>query len=108
MKVQMPLQILFEFLLSTTTTTMALLGYILGVVVGFAGIRTASVLQNFIIYKWPASKIGKILAWSPPLLTELGYPEFDLLRRLVEAEEGRLELERARVPVSNTGGNELS
>jgi hypothetical protein len=63
------------------------------VVVGFAGIGALSVLRKLIIYNWPASKIGKFLAWSPPIQVELGgySAEFLLLRHLVEAEEGRLE-----------------
>lgn len=65
-------------------------------VVGFAGLGAHSVLRKLIIYNWPVSKIGKFLAWSPPIQVELGgySAEFLLLRRLVEAEEGRLELMR--------------
>ena len=75
---------------------MALWSDIVGVVVGFAGLGALSVLRKLIIYNWPASKIGKFLAWSPPIQVELGgySAEFLLLRRLVEAEEGRLELMR--------------
>jgi hypothetical protein len=75
---------------------MALWSDIVGVVVGFAGLGALSVLRKLIIYNWPASKIGKFLAWSPPIQVELGgySAEFLLLRRLVEAEEGRLDLMR--------------
>ncbi len=71
---------------------MALWNDIVGVVVGFAGLGALSVLRKLIIYNWPASKIGKFLAWSPPIQVELGgySAEFLFLRRLVEAEEGRL------------------
>lgn len=63
-------------------------------VIGFAGLGVLSILRKFIIYNWPASKIGIFVAWSPPIQIELGgySAEFALLRRLVRAEEGRLEL----------------
>ena len=51
---------------------MALWSDIVGVVVGFAGLGALSVLRKLIIYNWPASKIGKFLAWSPPIQVELG------------------------------------
>ncbi len=73
---------------------MALWSDIIGVVVGFAGLGALSVLRKLIIYNWPTSKIGKFLAWSPPIQVELGEysAEFLLLQRLVAAEEGRLEI----------------
>ncbi len=51
---------------------MALWGDIVGVVVSFAGLGVLSVLQKLIIYNWPASKLGKFLAWSSPTQIELG------------------------------------
>ncbi len=67
---------------------MALWSDIVGVVVGFAGLGVLLVLRKLIIYNWPASKIGKFLAWSPPTQIELaGFSaEFLLLRRLVRSQ----------------------
>jgi len=81
---------------TATAIAMALWSDIVGVVVGFAGLGFLSLLRKLIIYNWPASKIGKFLTWSPPTQIELGdfSAEFLLLQRLVEAEEGRLELMR--------------
>lgn len=80
----------------TQEEEMTLWNDILGVLVGFAGLGACSLLRKFIIYNWPVSKLGMFLAWSPPIQVELGAysAEFLLLRRLVEAEEGRLELEQ--------------
>ncbi|KAL2069930.1 hypothetical protein VTL71DRAFT_14609 [Oculimacula yallundae] len=74
---------------------MGLVTEILGVIVGFAGLGVCSLLRKLIIYNWPTSKIGKFLAFSPPVTVELsGYAaELVLLRRLVMAEEGRLGVE---------------
>ncbi|KAH6712746.1 hypothetical protein BKA61DRAFT_607705 [Leptodontidium sp. MPI-SDFR-AT-0119] len=74
---------------------MGLVTNILGVIVGFAGLGACSLLRKLIIYNWPTSKIGKFLAFSPPVTVELsGYAaELVLLRRLVMAEEGRLGIE---------------
>jgi hypothetical protein len=80
----------------TATAAMALWSDVAGVVVGFAGLGVLSVLRKLIMYNWPASTIGKFLAWYPPTPIELGgfSAEFLLLQRLVVAEEGRLELMR--------------
>ena len=74
---------------------MGLVTDILGVIVGFAGLGACSLLRKLIIYNWPTSKIGKFLAFSPPVTVELsGYAtELVLLRRLVTAEEGRLRID---------------
>ncbi|CZT11914.1 uncharacterized protein RCO7_15157 [Rhynchosporium graminicola] len=57
---------------------MGLATEILGVVVGFAGLGVCSLLRKLIIYNWPTSK-----------LVQISGTELDLLRRLVEIEEGR-------------------
>jgi hypothetical protein len=65
-----------------------------------------SVLRKLIIYNWPASKLGKFLAWSPPIQVELGAYSVEvlLLRRLVEAEEGRLEIMRESSAETSSSG----
>lgn len=82
---------------------MGLVTDILGVVVGFAGLGACSLLRKFIIYNWPTSKIGRFLAFSPPVTVELrGYAtELLLLRRLIRAEEGRLGIEDPSQDVVN-------
>ncbi|CZT08767.1 uncharacterized protein RAG0_13751 [Rhynchosporium agropyri] len=57
---------------------MSLATEILGVVVGFAGLGVCSLLRKLIIYNWPTSK-----------LVQVSGTELELLRRLVEIEEGR-------------------
>ncbi|CZT48891.1 uncharacterized protein RSE6_09659 [Rhynchosporium secalis] len=68
---------------------MGLATEILGVVVGFAGLGVCSLLRKLIIYNWPTSKLGKFLAFSPPITVQVSGTELDLLRRLVEIEERR-------------------
>lgn len=60
----------------------------IGSILGAFGI--AHVVRHVVIYNWPESKLGKVFAWGPEarIKVDLAAPEFYLLKRLVEAQEG--------------------